>query len=65
MRSEIIDSCIPIMTYDALTCACDKLWLAVDEPEMEAKNAFECIIYNIDYHLPEKADEWIERERNK
>lgn len=56
--TEIVNSYIPVYTTHALEIAMEDLWLAVEEPEIEASNAYECIINNIAAHLHEKAQEW-------
>lgn len=55
---EIIDSNLPIYTNDALLYAQSDLWLAMGTPEIEAKNAYEMIVYSIAERLREEAQNW-------
>lgn len=56
---ELVDSYNPLYTARALEIAQNDLWLAVDTPDMDCRNAFDCIISNINTHLREIADSWL------
>lgn len=59
--TELVDSYLPVYTYDALLYACNNLSLAMDTPEIEAKNAYEMIIYNMSELLQDEAYKWLEK----
>lgn len=61
---EIAYSFVPVYNYDLLQYASDELWLAVYEPEIEAKNAIDCIKFNIYEDFLGKGNEWLERNKS-
>lgn len=57
--TDVVDSLIPVYTYDSLTVAESNLWIATEKAEW-GETPLDQINCNIFTHLEEKAGEWAE-----